>query len=66
VDEICSSVDLASFFRSREKLGEGVYKALQYLITTQRIQGGERLDYKKIGALLNVSRVPIREAIQRL
>jgi DNA-binding GntR family transcriptional regulator len=66
IDEIRKVVNLDSFFHSREKLGEGVYNALRYLITTQLISGGERLDYKKLGTLLNVSRVPIREAIQRL
>lgn len=66
IDEVRKMVDIDSFFRSREKLVDGVFNALRYLITTQRIVGGERLDYKELGTLLNVSRVPIREAVQRL
>ncbi len=66
VDEVRKTVDIDSFFRSREKLVDGVFNALRYLITTKQIKGGERLDYKDLGDLLKVSRVPLREAVQRL
>lgn len=66
IDEVRKDVDLESHFKSRTKLADGVFSALRHLIVTQKIKGGERLDYKEIGLLLKVSRVPIREAVQRL
>ncbi|GAB1360507.1 GntR family transcriptional regulator [Porphyromonadaceae bacterium] len=66
IDQITKSIDIDSFFHSREKLVDGVFNALRHMITTQKIKVGERLDYKELGSLLKVSRVPIREAVQRL
>ena len=66
IDEVREQLDLDLFFRPREKLADGVFDAIRHLIITQKIKGGERLDYKELGELLNVSRVPLREAVQRL
>lgn len=66
IDEIKEKVDVKKFFESREKLVTGVVNALKYMILNLIIKGGERLDYKELGELLDVSRVPIREAVQYL
>ena len=47
-------------------LKEKVYKTLRYDILTGKIPGGTRITESNTAARLNVSRTPIREALQRL
>lgn len=47
-------------------LKEKVYKTLRYDILTGKIPGGTRITESSIASRLNVSRTPVREALQRL
>ncbi|MCK5163980.1 MAG: GntR family transcriptional regulator, partial [Desulfobacula sp.] len=47
-------------------LKEKVYKTLRYDILTGKIPGGTRITESSIANRLNVSRTPVREALQRL
>lgn len=47
-------------------LKEKVYKTLRYDILTGKIPGGTRITESNTAARLNVSRTPVREALQRL
>ncbi|MCF6248872.1 MAG: GntR family transcriptional regulator [Desulfobacula sp.] len=47
-------------------LKEKVYKTLRYDILTGKIPGGTRITESNIANLLDVSRTPVREALQRL
>ncbi len=47
-------------------LKEKVYKTLRYDILTGKIPGGSHITESSIASRLNVSRTPVREALQRL
>ena len=47
-------------------LKESVYENIKYLVIKGRLKPGERLIEKKLSDLMNVSRGPIREALNRL
>lgn len=48
------------------KLSEKVYEYMKEMILKQEIKCGENIPEERIAKILNVSRTPIREAIQRL
>ena len=47
-------------------VGEAVFNYVQEAILNGYYKPGERLIYEEIAELLNVSRIPVREAFQRL
>jgi len=56
----------AGLMVKREKLGDQVAEALRYLIATGRLQPGTRLVETEVASMLQVSRVPVRDAIKKL
>jgi DNA-binding GntR family transcriptional regulator len=51
---------------ARPSLARGAYEALLRAIVSGRLGPGERIRDKELAAQLGVSRVPVREALQRL
>jgi DNA-binding GntR family transcriptional regulator len=50
----------------RVNLAEAVYRELIRMITRLEIEPGARLHFERLGKIFNVSRAPLREAVQRL
>ena len=63
---IQEQLESKNFFKPREPLYMGAYNALRFLIINNFIATGERLDFSALEDLLQISRVPLREAIQLL
>jgi DNA-binding GntR family transcriptional regulator len=66
VTESIGSLDGAAIVRERRTTQELVVDFLRDAILTGRLRGGSRLIQDKIAAELNVSRVPVREALLQL
>ena len=53
-------------FKNKETLGERVYKSLKKSILNGDLKPGQKLSQDWLAKQMNVSRMPIREAIERL
>lgn len=58
--------DLMTPLKPRQTLGNDVYQQLCVLLTTGQLMPGETLSLRKIAEALDVSVMPVREAVSRL
>lgn len=58
--------DLMTPIKPRQTLGNDVYDQLCILLTTGQLMPGETLSLRKIAEALDVSVMPVREAVSRL
>ena len=59
-------MDQVNYQISRVNLVDQVYDRLAHMIATHDIKPGDRINFSEMENLFNVSRAPLREAVQRL